>query len=255
MLELKIDSMVFGKCLCRANWIVNEKGAVYHRLYYVYCGEAFYSGQDGEFPLEKSHIYLFPVNKPYRITHNPDKPFQCLYFHVTTFPLILNPVIGINTLHAPAILHMVKILEHIIANIEAYPNYGSILPQLLNSMVNLFEPEITLQFSDGNRLQKVLDYIHEHSLEKLTNSQLADLAGYDRYYFARLFRKNFGVSPQEYIANYRFTKAEFLLRSNMSVKQVSGLVGFQDDKAFSRAFRKARGCTPSDYMKSHFMQP
>lgn len=255
MLELKIDPMAFGIYKCPAEWIVNEKCTAFHRLYYVYEGEAFFNDKGSEFPLEKFHIYLFPVNKPYKITHSPDNPFKCLYFHITTCPLILNPATGINTLKSPAVFHIVKTLEHILQHITDYPNYNSLLPQLLNCLISLFDSVVSLHFSDENRMQKVLDHIHGHSGEKLTNLQLAHIAGFDRYYFARLFRKNFGVSPQEYISNYRFTKAGNLIRNKIPIKQVAEIAGFQDEKAFSRAFKKAKGCPPSQYIKSHSLQP
>lgn len=255
MLELKIDSMAFGIYKCPPEWKVNEKGTVFHRLYYAYEGEAHYSDEYIRFPLEKAHIYLFPVNRPYNITHQTDNPFKCLFFHITTHPLILNPAISIDTLKSPAVFHMVKTLEHILQHINEYPDSGSLLPQLLSCLISLFDSEVPLCFTDESRLQKVLDHIHRHSSEKLTNSDLADVAGFDRFYFARLFRKNFGVSPQEYIFNYRLIKAENLIRKSIPIKNVAELVGFQDEKAFSRAFKKARGCPPSRYLKSHSLQP
>jgi|AGTN01.3.fsa_nt_gi AraC-type DNA-binding domain-containing proteins len=255
MFELKIDPMIFGIYECPLDWKVNEKGTVFHRLYYAYEGEAYYSDDVGGFPLEKAHIYLFPVNRPYNIIHHADNPFKCLFFHITTRPLLLNPAIGIDTAKSPAVFHMIKILEHILQNMNEYPNSSSLLPQLLNCLINLFDAEVPLRFSDESCLQKVLDHIHSHSGEKLTNSRLANVAGFDRFYFARLFRKNFGVSPQEYIFNYRLIQAENLLRKKVPVKNVAELAGFQDEKAFSRAFKKARGCPPSRYAKSHSLQP
>jgi AraC-like DNA-binding protein len=178
-----------------------------------------------------------------------------MFFHITARPLILNPTTGIDTLKSPAVFHIVKVLEHILINIKSYPDHSHLLPQLLNSLMSLFDIEVSLQFSDENRLRKVLDHIHRHGDKKLTNTQLANIAGFDRFYFARLFRKNFGVSPQEYINNYRFTKAASLLHKKIPIRQVSELVGFQDEKAFSRAFKKARGCPPSRYLESHTLQP
>lgn len=255
MLELKIEPLAFGIYHCPAGWIVNEKGTIFHRLYYVYGGDAVYSDTNHHFPLEKEHIYLFPANKPYTITHNPDNPFVCLYFHLSTCPLILNSVLQINTLKSTVVFHMVRTLEHILQSIESYPKHESLLPQLLIGLVTLFDAEVPLKFSDENRLQKVLDYIHAHSAEKVTNVQLANIAGFDHYYFARLFRKTFGVSPQEYISNYRFAKAQNLIRNQTPIKLVAELVGFQDPKAFSRAYKNIFGYPPSQYLKSHSLQP
>lgn len=255
MLDLKIEPMAFGIYNCPPSWIVNEKGTVFHRLYFVYQGEATYSDAHTSFLLEEAHIYLFPVNKAYNITHNPGNPFLCMYFHISTLPLILNSVIDINTLSCPSVFHMVKTLEYILKHITKYQNNESMLSQILNALVNLFDSEIKLELSDQNKLQNVLNFIHEHYSEKLTNVCLANIAGFDHYYFARLFRKTFGVSPQEYISNYRLIKAQNLIRSRVPIKQVAEIVGFQDQKAFSRSFKNAIGCPPSHYLKSHSMQP
>ena len=255
MLELSIESMLFGIYNCPVNWIVQEKGTAYHRLYYVYDGEAFYSDNHTSFPLEKYHLYLFPVNRTYNITHNPKKPFKCMFFHIATCPMILNPAVNVDTGKSPAIYHMTKTLEHILNKTDSYPDHNELLPQLLICMISLFDAEVALRFSDDKKLQMVLDHIHRYSSSRLTNEELASIAGYDRCYFARLFRKTFNVSPQKYIENYRFTKAGNLLLNKFSVKQVAELVGFQDEKAFSRAFKKVKGCPPSVYLKSHSLQP
>lgn len=59
MLDLKIEPMAFGIYNCPPSWIVNEKGTVFHRLYYVYQGEATYSDAYTSFLLEEAQIYLF----------------------------------------------------------------------------------------------------------------------------------------------------------------------------------------------------
>ena len=67
----------------------------------------------------------------------------------------------------------------------------------------------------------------------------------------RLFQKQFGVSPMQYVIKLRMEKALRLLVENQhSVKEVASLCGFSDEKYFSRAFKKKYGYPPS-HLKDH----
>lgn len=62
----------------------------------------------------------------------------------------------------------------------------------------------------------------------------------------RLFLQHFGVSPMQYVIKLRLDRALHLLVENRcSVKEISYLCGFSDEKYFSRAFKKKYGYPPS----------
>ena len=64
--------------------------------------------------------------------------------------------------------------------------------------------------------------------------------------FQRAFLQHFGVSPKQYIIKLRMNKAlQLLVENKLSVKEISFLCGFSDDKYFSRAFREKYGYPPS----------
>lgn len=62
----------------------------------------------------------------------------------------------------------------------------------------------------------------------------------------RAFLQHFGMSPMQYVIKLRMDKALGLLMKNrLSVKEISSLCGFSDEKYFSRAFKKRYGYPPS----------
>ena len=62
----------------------------------------------------------------------------------------------------------------------------------------------------------------------------------------RAFLKHLGVSPMQYVIKLRMDKALGLLMKNeLSVREISSLCGFSDEKYFSRAFKKRYGYPPS----------
>lgn len=95
-------------------------------------------------------------------------------------------------------------------------------------------------------------YIHDHYRENITLDSLARLAGLSPTHFARVFRKQFGVSPVSLVIEKRIAVAcSLLTHSTMPVKQVSEAVGYEDPYYFSRLFHRRTGMSPTDYREGH----
>ena len=63
----------------------------------------------------------------------------------------------------------------------------------------------------------------------------------------RLYKNNFGMSPEQYIQIYRIEQAKNMLKNNISIKETAYLCGFSDVMYFSRVFKKIVGVPPSSY--------
>ena len=77
-------------------------------------------------------------------------------------------------------------------------------------------------------------------------------------YLRKLFKKEVGLNPLEYMTNLRMKKAETMLgpmwAKGNSVAEVAELCGFDDPLYFSRVFKKHFGCSPSAYTKKFINQ-
>ena len=73
-------------------------------------------------------------------------------------------------------------------------------------------------------------------------------------YLRKLFKKEMGMTPLEYMTQMRMKKAEMMLTamwgSDYSVAEIGELCGFEDSLYFSRVFKKHFGCSPSVFAKS-----
>lgn len=73
-------------------------------------------------------------------------------------------------------------------------------------------------------------------------------------YLRKLFKKEVGITPLEYLTQMRMKKAEMMLSamwgSDYSIAEISALCGFDDALYFSRVFKKHYGCAPSEFAKS-----
>jgi AraC family transcriptional regulator len=97
----------------------------------------------------------------------------------------------------------------------------------------------------------VTSYIDEHLSEPISLATLAQLVRLSTYYFCRAFKQSFGVPPHRYHMNRRIEEAKALLASRKhSVTEVALTLGFCEASAFTAAFRKTVGQTPSSYYRS-----
>ena len=94
------------------------------------------------------------------------------------------------------------------------------------------------------------DYLHAHCTEPVTLTTLAGVAGLSCFYFIRVFRAMFGVTPHAYLAMLRLERARRLLRTSSSIAQVAAAVGFSDQSHLTRFFRRVYGMTPGVYAKA-----
>ena len=95
-------------------------------------------------------------------------------------------------------------------------------------------------------------YIKAHLQESITSSDLAKSVGYSQYYAARLFKKETGLFPFEYIRRERLIQSAHALRNCKSKSKAKVLdialdFVFDSHEGFTRAFANAFGITPKKY--------
>lgn len=97
----------------------------------------------------------------------------------------------------------------------------------------------------GQIVKKAQLYLCQHSTLSISRWQVADEVHTSEDYLTRIFKKELGLSPWEYLNRYRIWLAENLLRNTgMSVNEVSNETGFQDQAYFCRVFKKIKGYSP-----------
>ncbi len=76
-------------------------------------------------------------------------------------------------------------------------------------------------------------------------------------YLRKLFKKEMGMTPLEYLTRLRMKKAENMLAAmshDYSVAEIAQLCGYDDALYFSRVFKKSFGCSPSAFAKKRTIE-
>ncbi|MBE6577430.1 MAG: helix-turn-helix domain-containing protein [Ruminococcaceae bacterium] len=99
-------------------------------------------------------------------------------------------------------------------------------------------------------LAQIVDYLREHYSQKITLDELADRFFINKFYLTRIFKEQFGLSINQYLLQYRITKAKQALRfSDDSVENIGYACGLGAPYYFSRVFKKVEGIPPGEFRK------
>ena len=97
----------------------------------------------------------------------------------------------------------------------------------------------------------MLEHIHQNYASHLTTAAIAKAAAVSESECLRCFRSVVGLTPIQYVIQYRVQKAEELLlfTPELNVAEVGARCGFQDASYFAKTFHALNGCTPSEYRR------
>jgi len=100
------------------------------------------------------------------------------------------------------------------------------------------------------RLKRMISCIQANFSEALTLQQIASAASVSKSECIRCFKKRLGVTPVEYLIEYRLSKVmEYLDGTDLPVAEIGQRCGFESASYFAKTFRRRTGLSPSGYRK------
>ena len=155
-------------------------------------------------------------------------------------------------------------LQQILRDIErehqlALPYHGDMLASLCRQYLVMLarhcqdyvKPDSIRRYAKSvDSFLRVCDYIHRHCTEALPIAKLAEVAGYSKSHFLRMFKEFSNISCGEYIQRQRISLARQLLANpERSITEIVTRAGFGSVASFNRVFREQMNCTPTQYRK------
>lgn len=97
-------------------------------------------------------------------------------------------------------------------------------------------------------VQKGIEYISANYSYPITVEDIASYVGLSRSHLFRSFQTVLGISPKEYLTDFRIKQACYLLEHSMlSITAIANSIGFDNSLYFSKTFHKAKGMSPKEY--------
>lgn len=229
---------------------------VYHTnaVHYVISGKGYFNGKllqagDGFFCFKNEFVQYAPDPKDpwqyvwlriqgekdalYSLPFDPDT--FCFQFHVDD---LFFQTVDIITSHS----------EELLSN----PRFSdACLNMLFSRHITSDKKELSLK-TPQTHAEFAKNYILLHFHRPVTPEKIASELNISRAYLRNIFFREFHISPRDFIIRVRIERAkELLLFENISIKEISHSVGYNDVLQFFKIFKKHTGVSPTDYRKQH----
>ena len=223
-----------------------------------------------EYLLNSGDILIIPPNVPHTITC-PDRGtrFICLfdmdwiiglYDYKLISPVFLTPYLC-SAKENPEYhksLHdsFMKIIEAYFSNKPMWELaiYSEMLQVLTKIGTHHYKLTLSENSSDSiyakegyAKLSVLMHYIDLNYGKDLSLEQAADMVGFSKFHFSRLFKAYTDTTFYDYLSRKRIQEAQKLLATDMSITDICFQTGFNSPTSFSRSFKKYTMFSPSEY--------
>ena len=239
----------YGNTVVAPAWeLIEVMPTGYSRIYYVLKGEPVYESADVRKILKPGCLYALPSTIPYHVWRDPEVEFACTYLHVDFSKYRVNSLIEIPVEEGSCLSQFISTVAEAIQEERI-----ELLEQLAESF-SFFLKSSESFVQNSQMLTRVQRHIVRHISEDLTIERLSGLFNYHPNYFIRLFRRETGYTPYQYIVQQRMQYAVTQLNKGLPNEEVCYACGYTDSSTFTRAFRKYYGVAPQKYRKG-FRKP
>ncbi len=245
----------YGRCSTQNSWLGSAKindyyyytpSAMHSRLYYIYGGTGWYWENGQEKPFQKGHLYFIPAKAPYHVRHLPEDPIDHLYCDFAVVPFCTDArIIDLNLQqNTPDMLPWRGMVEAL--NYWEQQPKTPICMQAVQATVTAILMQLhargDIVFLQNKRIEQALERIHatrsDGVLDLPSIRDLAQMLHLDENYFIRIFRKEMGLTPYQYILNHRLDIADSYIENGYSVSEAARLAGYESTAALNHAFRR-----------------
>jgi two-component system response regulator YesN len=124
------------------------------------------------------------------------------------------------------------------------------LQELTRSIALLAKLVREHQQQEHNTIFDIARYIENNYHQDLTLQDIANRFYLSREYISRKFKQEFKINLSDYLSKIRIDKSKMLLLNpHLRISQIADMVGYQDEKYFSKVFKKNEGISPNEYRK------
>ncbi|MBO9600313.1 MAG: helix-turn-helix domain-containing protein, partial [Cohnella sp.] len=135
-------------------------------------------------------------------------------------------------------------------NLYDYPGIREYIQALQQQLLRLnqYYYDFKCSYRNTQDLHEAIRFIHENYHKPLDLAMVSNHVSLNYAYFSNQFKKNVGKGFAEYLRDVRLDKARRLLaETDHKIVDITEMVGYENYKSFTRAFRDAVGMQPTEY--------
>ncbi len=232
----------------------------HYLIHYVLSGKGIFSMGGKEYPLKAGYGFLIMPEELAFYQASQEDPWTYVWIGfsgdqadrlIQNMGLSLqNPIF--KSEHSEEIYEIVKdMMEHNTFDMSDELRRNGFLSVFLSIIANSTKAS---DQSDNDRanhyVRKAVEYIQGNYCNPIKITEVADYVCINRSYLYTLFMNSMGISPQQFLATFRITKATELLQlTSLPIESIALSCGYVDPLVFTKAFKQMKGMSPSVYRK------
>jgi len=235
-----LNPVQFGHEACKSSHHYGPAIRTHWLLHFVVSGKGFFIINGNRYDVNSGMMFVIPPFVETYYEADIDNPWEYIWVGFTGEP----PMELDDVVFCP---HALKIFEQMKTSKEFFKGKSAFL---CSKLWELFSVLIENTESNRDYIEDAVNLIHSEYMNDITVQQIASRVNLERTYFSTLFKEKIGISPKQYLLNYRMERARFLLKNGYSVTVTAYSVGYSDVFLFSKMFKRCFGNSPTKDMKT-----
>lgn len=249
-----------GEFICNSNYRVERESYNSFLLMYIVSGSGSVALNGKTYAVEKGNIILLDCYKPH--FYGTSRGWQTLWLHFNGcnsrayYDLLLDRKVCIMPIDSSNIIPQLLLMI-----LEGYRQGKAVPDPLISCHIQRILSEMLLISSEGSfsteiessRISEAMGYIENNYAKKINLTLISNHINLSPFHFSRLFKKETGYSPYEYITKIRLEHAKRLLKNtSLQVKEIASDCGFLSESNFVYSFHRNVGISPRDFRNTPF---
>ncbi len=228
-------------------------------LQYVIKGKGDYFVNDKLYRLQPHTLWLIPKDAYYYYIPDKEDPYEYFWIHCNGAGMrSLLERIGISEQN-PVIYNLQSgdvstAFHELFALCKSEQTQPCLLLSKLYALFHTlmdtpYEKATAVKNHTSPAIDDAIAYMKAHFSQDIYLDDLAKTANLEKVYFTKRFKKQTGVSPMQFLIQFRIAHACRLLHTDLSLQEIASQCGFQDFTNFLQRFKSVLGITPTQYKK------
>lgn len=223
-------------------------------IMYIVKGSCDITTTDKNFTAKSGEFVLLDCYVPHRYGHKNAWEAAWLHFDGALARNYFEEIIShhghvLNPDNSQGLVHLMDKICDSFRNSKPIvePTFSRYITNILDGFL-VPSPEKKKSRTHTTTIADSIAFINEHFHEDISLEEIAEKANLSLFHFTRIFAKETGFTPHQYLINTRISAAKFMLKSSeTSVKDIAFSIGFNSESSFCSTFKKWEKITPSQY--------
>jgi len=243
----KIMPRICGRRQCPPGWRIDRQNQQGYNFHFVFSGSGIFTKGGITYNIGKGDMFICRPGDDVTYCASVTDPWDFGWI-VFRCGAELDSLLPAEVLHVP---ETARIFEQMADAVDK-PAKEWLVSGLLYQLFAILADAQGQRCAEQSYLSKAVSYIESNYNRNLQVTDIAEMLGLNRSYFCRVFKRQMGMSPQDYIVSYRLEQAEKLLTTTkLSQKEIALRVGYPDVYALSRMFKRRYGIAPGKFRELH----